>query len=89
METQEEAIQRLVADSGFKTEMCDSDGPWDYYSILRITWPDGKQEEHYDGGEPEDNSFGRDWHWVPSTIQEAFEAGVKVGVEACTTANGT
>jgi hypothetical protein len=28
-----------------------------------------------DGGEPEDNTFGRDWRWVPDMIRRAYEQG--------------
>ena len=36
-------------------------------------------EEYYDGGEPEDNSFVRDWSWVPDAIEKAY----KLGIEDC------
>ncbi|MBW2621303.1 MAG: hypothetical protein JRD68_00225 [Deltaproteobacteria bacterium] len=35
-----------------------------------------------DGGEPEDNSFGRDWNWVPGAIQQAYDLGLKDGLES-------
>jgi hypothetical protein len=28
-----------------------------------------------DGGEPEDNTFGRDWAWVPGAIEMAYRLG--------------
>lgn len=31
----------------------------------------------YDGGEPEDNSFARDWNWIQFALQEAYKLGVK------------
>lgn len=42
-------------------------GSWDYrYEMVDLqsgmTW--------YDGGEPEDNSFSRDWSWVPDLCNE-------------------
>lgn len=32
--------------------------------------------EEYDGGEPEDQSFYRDWKWVIPAIQKAYDLGV-------------
>lgn len=28
-----------------------------------------------DGGEPEDNSYGRDWSWVSDAIETAYKLG--------------
>ena len=39
----------------------------------------GKVEEHWDGGEPEDNTFNRDWAWVSTTLEDAYAAGVNDG----------
>ena len=30
----------------------------------------GDKELHRDGGEPEDNTFGRDWGWVPGLLNK-------------------
>jgi hypothetical protein len=35
--------------------------------------------EEYDGGEPEDQIFVRDWAWVEGAILKAYELGVKDG----------
>lgn len=32
-----------------------------------------------DGGEPEDNFFARDWAWVPSELNRAYELGIERG----------
>lgn len=32
---------------------------------------------HSDGGEPEDNSFTRDWSWVKGVIEKAYAQGRK------------
>lgn len=32
-----------------------------------------------DGGEPEDNTFGRDWGWVPAELHKAYDDGFKAG----------
>lgn len=34
-----------------------------------------------DGGEPEDNSFVRDWSWVPTALERAFKQGYEYGYE--------
>lgn len=47
--------------------------------ILRVV-RDGKAvREHYDRGEAEDNSFYRDWRWVPDAIKQAYEFGLEDG----------
>ena len=28
-----------------------------------------------DGGEPEDQSFGRDWNWVPGALEQMYQLG--------------
>ena len=37
-------------------------------------------EEHADGGEPEDQSFGRDWSWVPEALEQAYKYGLEDGI---------
>ena len=36
---------------------------------------------HRDGGEPEDNTFARDWSWVGGLIADAYAQGVKDGTK--------
>ena len=50
----------------------------DYRSRLIIK-DDSGEREHWDGGEPEDNSFGRDWSWVAYELRSAYEQGKKDG----------
>jgi hypothetical protein len=39
---------------------------------------DGEVVETYlDGGEPEDNSFYRDWNWVPTELERAYKKGLE------------
>lgn len=47
-----------------------------YRNRLIITDDDG-ESEHWDGGEPEDNSFLRDWSWVADELRNAYEQGKK------------
>lgn len=41
-----------------------------------------------DGGEPEDNSFLRDWKWVAPALQEAYELGRAHGMNTPPTRYG-
>lgn len=56
----------------------DEDG-WDNRMIMEIHRMGKMTDEHYDGGEPEDNSFGRDWSWVSFAIEQAYLWGVEDG----------
>lgn len=50
-------------------------------SVLTV-YADGKFiEEHSDGGEPEDNSFGRDWEWIKPALERAYEIGLNHGTQ--------
>ena len=49
----------------------------DYRGTLRITVNDQLRAEHWDGGEPEDNYFFRDWKWIKSELEFAYEQGRK------------
>ena len=44
-------------------------------TILTIETEDGVTE-YYDCGEPEDNTFGRDWNWVPTELERAYKKGL-------------
>ena len=37
--------------------------------------------EEVDNGEPEDNSFHRDYNWVKRELERAYELGLKDGKE--------
>ncbi len=51
----------------------------DDYQVLRIE-RDGKVlEEHGDRGEPEDNSYYRDWSWVQGALEKAYAFGLEDG----------
>ena len=52
-------------------------------SVLRIIRNGKVVREEYDYGEPEDNSFSRDWSWVKDAILDAYEAGKTDEREAC------
>lgn len=45
-----------------------------------LVFRDGKKvAEHWDGGEPEDQFFFRDWSWVPSALEQAYKWGQEDG----------
>ena len=46
-----------------------NDNLWGTYSAM-LDSQDGGVEVGRDGGEPEDQSFGRDWAWVPALCNE-------------------
>lgn len=48
----------------------------DFRRDLIITDDDGKRR-YCDGGEPEDNYFGRDWKWVELELRRAYAQGRK------------
>jgi len=50
-----------------------------YRNRLVITDNNGERD-HWDGGEPEDNSFIRDWSWVADELRAAYEQGQKDGL---------
>jgi hypothetical protein len=49
----------------------------DYWLRALVRCEDGKPVEILgeDGGEPEDQSFRRDWAWVPQALQDAYDLG--------------
>jgi len=44
---------------------------------LRIVHDGKTVDEHLDYCEPEDNSFTRDWSWVPDELERAYQLGLK------------
>jgi len=54
---------------------------WCYRTRMNIIHNGKVIATHYDGGEPEDQSFGRDWNWVPSMIEKAYKLGREDGIK--------
>ena len=54
---------------------------WESREIMTIEHKGKEVERHYDGGEPEDSSFRRDWSWVAGSIKKAYKLGFKDGNE--------
>lgn len=41
-----------------------------------------------DGGEPEDQTLGRDWGWVPEALQAAYDRGRADGIRSAHASEG-
>ena len=64
---------------GYKAEVKqaeDEEGVHDYRNMLVITDDQGKRD-YWDYGEPEDNSFNRDYKWIAGELRNAYEQGKK------------
>ena len=55
------------------------DNKWQDRYVMKVIYNGEIIEEYYDGGEPEDNSFVRDWNWVPGMIEKAYKLGIEDG----------
>lgn len=60
----------------YEISMDVDDNGYECRTTLKIKTEHG-EETYYDGGEPEDNSFGRDWSWVPYELRRAYEKGLE------------
>ena len=58
----------------------DNEDKWEPRYILKIEHNGELIDEYWDGGEPEDNTFVRDWNWVPGMIERAYKLGLKDGM---------
>jgi len=47
----------------------------DGYRACLVISSNGKVRYHWDGGEPEDNLYLRDWSWVAPALDDAYRAG--------------
>ena len=59
----------------YQVEIVD-DQEYDYRSILIATHNNKIVVKEYDHGEPEDNSFYRDYKWVKQALLDAYAAGL-------------
>ena len=63
----------------YEVLMTSHDSKYGCLSCLNIIYDGEIIQQRYDGGEPEDNSFGRDWNWVPEALRQAYELGLQDG----------
>ena len=54
-------------------------GKYEDRTVMIVHHKGEEISRHYDGGEPEDNTFYRDWNWVPGAIENAYKLGVQDG----------
>jgi hypothetical protein len=60
--------------------MLDNDNDYgDGRGVLVIEYNGKVLEHHTDNGEPEDNTFYRDYDWIDTAINTAYEMGVEDG----------
>ncbi len=60
-------------------KVVDIETSYEYRQKLEVHRNGELVEEYSDGGEPEDNSFIRDWSWVPDMIEQAYKWGLEDG----------
>lgn len=68
----------------YRAVLIPSDDPWgDYWNMNKLVIEHNGEEiaTHYDNGEPEDNSFTRDWGWVPDALEEAYKLGFQDAIQ--------
>lgn len=73
-DTPKEEVNRLVKEHGLEKS-------WiklvqaDYRTMMIISGEGILPSSYTDGGEPEDNSFSRDWSWIKTELERAYELG--------------
>lgn len=68
-----------VLDFEVYTEEADPNDRADPRTLLIVKRHGKMILKQYDGGEPEDNTFYRDWSWVESIIEKAYKFGLEDG----------
>jgi hypothetical protein len=63
----------------FEVTLTDESGAYDHRQVLRIVRNGVVILEEADGGEPEDQSFYRDWKWVLAALEKAYALGLEDG----------
>ena len=53
----------------------DKENKWEPRMVMKVIHNGKVICEEYDGGEPEDSSFARDWNFVPFMIEKAYDLG--------------
>ena len=52
---------------------------YDYRQVLNVIRNGKIVLSECDGGEPEDQSFGRNWSWVEGALKQAYQFGLEDG----------
>ncbi len=65
----------------YKVEYDGGKSDTDYRSCLQIYVDGALINEYWDGGEPEDNLFFRDYYWIEKELIRAYELGLEHGKE--------
>lgn len=63
----------------YEVVMVEDDDGYRCRTTLEVRRSGKVVRSHLDGGEPEDNSFGRDWSWVVGALREAYAFGLADG----------
>ncbi len=58
-----------------KVELKEEEDSWEPRTVLTVKHNGKTVLEECDGGEPEDQSFYRDWNWVATALQDMYELG--------------
>lgn len=73
-DTSEEDTKRIIKEAGL--------APWyvnlvkaDYKTTMVITGEGIMPSSYSDNGEPEDQTFSRDWSWIKTELERAYELG--------------
>lgn len=73
-DTSEEEVDRLVKEYGLDKYYVTRTQA-DYNTTMIISGSNMLTSTYTDGGEPEDASFTRDWAWVGTELERAYEMG--------------
>jgi hypothetical protein len=66
--------EQVKITTGYVVKVEPVENDYNYRNRLIITDSSGERD-YWDGGEPEDNSFIRDWSWVADELRNAYLQG--------------
>ena len=65
----------------FKIDLIPGTEKEDWRTTIKIIYNGNIVGEYCDGGEPEDQTFSRDWSWVPDHLEAAYNLGKEDGYD--------
>jgi hypothetical protein len=65
----------------FKVTVRDTGNQWRRFNELTIIHNNEVISTHSDSGEPEDNSFYRDYSWIKGMLERAYKFGFEDGAK--------